>query len=105
MVVVSVGVRNFWFFLIVFVPISYFKLEFLRKAIIGCKLLNISLKLLSMLNMCQCLFIIFFIFGSTESYVNENDIVSLRLGSQSFKSNDLSRLSTLSICFLTVDSL
>ena len=39
-----VSVRNFWLFLIVFVPISCFKLVFLWKAIMGCKLLNISLK-------------------------------------------------------------
>ena len=71
----------------------------------GCKLLNISLKVLSMLNMCQCLFIISFIFGSAGLHVNENGIVSLRLGLQCFKSNDLSRWSTLSICFLTVNSL
>ena len=45
-----VGVRNFWLFLIVFVHISCFKLKFLRKAIMSCELLNISLKLLSMFN-------------------------------------------------------
>ena len=55
--------------------------------------------------MCQCLFIVSFMFGSTELYVAENGIESLRLGLQVFKSNDLSRWSTLSICFLTVDSL
>ena len=42
----------------------------------GCTLLNISLKLLSMLNMCQCLFIISFILGSTGLYVTENGIES-----------------------------
>ena len=47
--------------------------------------------------MCQCLFIISFMFGSTELYVTENGIESLRLGLQFFKSNDLSRWSTLSI--------
>ena len=31
--------------------------------------LNVSLELLLMLNMCQCLFIISFIFGSTRLYV------------------------------------
>ena len=36
--------RNFWLFFIVFVPISCFKVVFLRKAIIGCELLNISSK-------------------------------------------------------------
>ena len=86
-----VSVRNFWLFLIVFVPISCFKLVFLWKAIMGCKLLNISLKVQSMLNMCQCLFIISFIFGSTGLDVNENGVVSLCLGLQCFKSNDLSR--------------
>ena len=99
---VCVGVRNFWLFLIVFVPISCFKLAFLRKAIMSCKLLNISLKLLSMLNMCQCLFIISFIFDSIELYVNENSIESLRLSLQCFKSNDLSRWLTLSNCFLCI---
>ena len=77
---------------------------FLRKAIIGCKLLNISLKLLSMLNMCQYLFIVSFIFGSTGLYVTENCIEFLRLGLQCFKSNDLSRSSTLAICSLTDNS-
>ena len=43
-----------------------------------------------MLNVCQCLFIISFIFGSTGLYVTENGIESLRLGLQCFKSNDLS---------------
>ena len=33
---VGVGVRNFWLFLIVFVPISCFKLAFLRNAIMSC---------------------------------------------------------------------
>ena len=68
-----------------FVPISFFTLVFLRKAIMGRKLLSISLKLLPMLNMRQCLFVISFIFGSTWLYVNENGIVSLRLGLQCFK--------------------
>ena len=104
-VVVCADVRNFWLFLIVFVLISCFKLKFLRKGIMSWKLLNISLKLLSIFNMCQCLFIIFFMFGSTELYVTKNGIESLRLGLRCFKSNDLSRWSTLSVCFPTVDSL
>ena len=37
----------------------------------GCKLFNISLKLMSMLNKCQCLFIVSFIFGNTRLYVNK----------------------------------
>ena len=61
------------------VPISCVKLVFLRKAIMGCILLNVSLTPLLMFNMCQCLFIISFIFGSTGLYVNENGIESLRL--------------------------
>ena len=64
----------------------------------------LAAKLLLMFNMCQCLFIIPFMFGSTELYVTGDGIESLRLGLQFFKSNDLSRWSTLSICFLTVDS-
>ena len=48
----------------VFVLISCFELVFLRKAFIGCILLNVSLTLLVllmlMLNMWQCLFIISF---------------------------------------------
>ena len=104
-VVVCADVRNFWLVLIVFVLISCFKLEFLRKGIMSWKLLNISLKLLSIFNMCQCLFIIFFMSGSTELYVTKNGIESLRLGLRCFKSNDLSRWSTLSVCFSTVDSL
>ena len=93
---------KFWLFLIVFVLLSCFKLVFLWKAIMGCKLLNISLKLLSMLNTCQCLFIIFFISGSSGLSVNENGIVFLCLGLRCFKSDDLSSWSTL--CFLAVDS-
>ena len=69
--VVCVGVRNFCLFPIVFVPVSCFKLVFFRKAIMGCKLFNISLKLLSMLNKCQCLFIVSVIFGNTGLYVNK----------------------------------
>ena len=103
MIIACVGVIHLWLFVIVFVAISCFKFVFLRKAIMGCKLLNISLKLPLMLNMCQCLFIISFIFGSTGLYVNENGIVSLRLGLGYFKSNDLSRWSNLSTGFLTVD--
>ena len=55
--------------------------------------------------MCQSLFIISFIFSITGLYVTETGIESLRLKLQCFKSNDLSRWQTLSICFLTVDSL
>ena len=47
--------EKFWLFLIVFVPVSCFKLVFLRKVIMNCKLLNISSKLLLMFNTCQCL--------------------------------------------------
>ena len=78
------GVRNFWLFLIVFVPITRFKIILLRKAIMSCKLLNTSLKLLSMFKVCQCFFIISFMFGSTELYVTENGIESLHLGLQCF---------------------
>ena len=72
----------------VFVPTSCFKFVFLRKNIMSCELLNISLKLLSMFNMCQGLLIISLMFGSTELYVTENGIEFLRLGFQCFKSND-----------------
>ena len=73
-VVVCAGVRNFCTFFIAFVPISCFKRLLLQKVIMGCKLLKISLKLLGMLNMYQCLLmlnmyqclvIISFLFGST----------------------------------------
>ena len=50
-------------------------------------------------------FIISFMFGSTELYITKNGIESSRLGLQCFESKDLSRRSTLSICFLMVDSL
>ena len=59
MVVVCVGVRNFWLFFIVFVSISYFKLVILRRAAMGCILLNISLKLLLMLNIYVTVFFLF----------------------------------------------
>ena len=67
-----------------FVPIDSLKLVVLRKAIISSELLSLSLKLLSMFNICQCLFTISFMFGSTELYVTENGIESLRLGLQFF---------------------
>ena len=44
MVVFCVGVRKFWLLFVVFVSISCFKFEFLRKAIMGCMLLNVSYK-------------------------------------------------------------
>ena len=92
-------------FLIVFVHISCFKLAFFTEVIMGYKSLNVSLKLLLILNMCQCLFIISFIFGSTGLFVKKNDIDPLSFGLQCFKSNDLFRWSTLSTRFLTRDSL
>ena len=49
---------NFWPFSTVFVPISYFKLVFFWKGIM------VNILLLLMLNLCQCLFNISFIFGS-----------------------------------------
>ena len=83
--VVCVDVTNFLLFLIVFASINCFKFMLLRKAIMGCKLLKISLKLLLMLNKCQCLFIISFIFGRTGFYVNESGTKPLRLDLQCFK--------------------
>ena len=71
---------DFCFVLILLLLVSCFKLAFLRKTIIGRKLLNTSLKLLLMLNICQCLFIISFIFGSTGVYIARNGIESLSLG-------------------------
>ena len=44
MVVVYVGVRMCWLFFVVFFPISCFKFAFLEKALMGCMLLNISVK-------------------------------------------------------------
>ena len=85
-VAVCVGVRFFWLFLIVFVPVSCFKLVFLWKVIMSCELLNISLKLMSMFNMCQCLFIMSFMFGSTELYV---ETVERILEKSLFKITDL----------------
>ena len=58
-------------FLIVFVPINCFKLVFLLKVIMGCKLLNISLKLLPMLSMPVLVYYFPWL------YLNENGIVSL----------------------------
>ena len=55
------------------------------KTIIGCTLLNVSLKLLLTLNICQCLFIISFISGSIWLYLTENGTESLRLGLQYLK--------------------
>ena len=102
MIVASVGERDLWLFRM-FIVISCFKLVFLQKAIIGCKLLNIFLKLLLMLNMYQLLFIISSIVGSSGLYVNENGIESSRLGLKCFQIKDLSRWSTPSISFRTVE--
>ena len=104
-VVVFVGVRNFSLFFIVFVPIGCFKNTLFRKAIMGRILLNVSLKLLFMLNMCRCFFVTFLIFGSNRLCVTQNGIEPLHLGLQCLKRDDPSRWSTLSSCFLTVDSL
>ena len=78
--------EKFWLFLIVFVPVSCFKLVFLWKVIMSCELLNISLKLMSMFNMCQCLLIMSFMFGSTELYV---ETVERILEKSLFKITDL----------------
>ena len=51
MVGACVGVRSVELFPIVFVSISCFKLVFLRKVFMGCKLLNTSLRVLLILNM------------------------------------------------------
>ena len=91
-------------FLVAFYKSCFKKLVFLQKAIMGCMLLNASLKLLVVLNMCQCL-INSYIFGSTGLYVLENGIQSLCFDLQYFKNNDLSGSSPLSKSFLTVDSL
>ena len=91
MVVFCVGVGNLWLLFIAVVAISCFKLVFLRKAIMGCIFLNAFRKLLFMLSVCHCMYIIFFIFGSAGLYVTENGIESLRLDLHCFKSNDLSR--------------
>ena len=89
-----------WLFLISFLPINCFKLAFLQKAIMGCKLLNIYLKMPLMFNIYQYLFIISFTFFCTGLHINNNSIVSLGLGLEYFKSNDLSRWST---CFLKTE--
>ena len=77
---VRAGVKNPWLLFFFFFSTSCFKLVFLRKAIMGCILLNISLKLLLTLSMCWCLFLISFLFSSTRMYAN--------LDLQCFKSND-----------------
>ena len=69
-----VYVKTFWLLFILFIPISCFKFTFSRKATMGCTLLYVSLKLLLMLSMFQCLFIISFIFGNTGLYVTKNGI-------------------------------
>ena len=102
MAVVCVGVRIFWLFFIMFVPVGCFKLVFLRKAIMNCTLLKVSLKLLLMLNMSYFLLIVSFIFGSTGLYVTVNGIESLSLGLQCFK-NNVYLGDQLSIFFLNVD--
>ena len=69
-----VYVKTFWLLFILFIPISCFKFTFSRKATMGCTLLYVSLKLLLMLSIFQCLFIISFIFGNTGLYVTKNGI-------------------------------
>ena len=70
-VIAFVGVRNFSLFFIVFVPIGCFKNVLFRKTIMGGILLNVSLKLPFMLNMCRCFFVIFLIFGSNRLCVTK----------------------------------
>lgn len=69
-----VYVKTFWLLFILFIPISCFKFTFSLKATMGCTLLYVSLKLLLMPSMFQCLFIISFIFGNTGLYVTKNGI-------------------------------
>lgn len=45
----------------VFVPINYLREMFLSKGIIGFALPSVSLKVMLVFSMCQCLFIIFLI--------------------------------------------
>ena len=73
-VAVCVYVKTFWLLFILFIPISCFKFTFSLKATMGCTLLYVSLKLLLMPSMFQCLFIISFIFGNTGLYVTKNGI-------------------------------
>ena len=56
MVVVCAGGENFCLFLIVFVPLSCFKLVSFRKAIMGCKLLKTSL-----ISPCVCLLFLLYL--------------------------------------------
>ena len=65
------------------VPISCFKLVFLRKTIMGCKLLIISLKLVPILNVSTLLFPLYF--AALGCMLTK--MVLWNLGLQCFKSN------------------
>ena len=84
MVVVFVGVRNVCFFLIKFISVRFFKLVFLRKAVIGCKLLNISLKLMSMLNKCQYMCLLFPLYLATLGFMLTKMVLCLYIWVYSF---------------------
>ena len=84
MVVVFVSVRNVSFFLIKFISVRCFKLVFLRKAVIGCKLLNVSLKLMSMLNICQYMCLLFALYFAALGFMLTKMVLCLCIWVYSF---------------------
>ena len=90
--------RSFWLSLIVFVPMIYLNDVFLWKAMTG-GALNTFPNVLLIFNICQCILMIFLIFGKVALYVTENGIAFLGTASVLFNRVDLAKLSTLSIWF------
>ena len=70
------GVGNFWLFLM-FLSISCFKLVFLKRARMGCILLNVFVDATVDAQYVAAFFIISFIFSRTWLHVTENRIESL----------------------------
>ena len=80
----------------VFYPMICFRLVLLRKTIRDFVLSNVSLKVLQRISLYQCLFA-FLTFGSEGLYVTKKGILFAWIGLGTFKSDPLSRLSTLLI--------
>ena len=89
---------------IVFVPMICLNDVFLRKVMAGVAL-NTFPNVLLIFNICQCLLMIFLIFGKVVPYVTENGIAFLDTASVLLNRVDLAKLSTLSIWFRIMFSL
>ena len=95
----------YYYFSIVFIPMVWFREVFLWKTIIHFLLLNIFCKALLMFIMCLCLLITSLVFGNERFYVTEKRIMLAQIGLAFYKSELLSRFSTLVIWLWMLASL